>query len=231
MAWKHPSSILVIAILHLIGGGIGLLFGLCGLGMQAATHGNPAAAFQFTPPNPQQQKQQQKQQQFQKDLQAHMDQEIPYNHVVTYGNMGANLLLDVMLVTAGVGLLYLKSWARTLSLLYAGLSLLEKVGAIAYAAITFPAMASFMERQAQGDPNLAMMGSFAKFGMVFAIIVNLLLAIYPIVVLIVLTRPSVKAAFAGQGAPEVGPEAEERWDEGRFRDDREPPPETYTREP
>jgi hypothetical protein len=227
MAWKHPPSILVIAILHLIGGGVGLLFGLCGLGMQAATHGNPAAAFQFGPPNPQQQKQQQ----FQKDLQAHMDREVPYNHVVTYGNMGYNLLLDVMLITAGAGLLYLKSWARTLSLVYAVLSLLEKVGAIAYAAITFPLMSSFLERQAQGDPNLAMMGSFAKFGMVFAIIVNVLLAIYPIAVLIVLTRPSVKAAFERQGAPEVSPQAEERWEEGRFRDDREPPPETYTREP
>jgi hypothetical protein len=32
MRRQRPTSILVIAILHLVGGGLGLLFALCGLG-------------------------------------------------------------------------------------------------------------------------------------------------------------------------------------------------------
>jgi hypothetical protein len=227
MRRHRPTSVLVVAILHLVGGGLSLLFGLCGLGRQVVSQGNPVM-FQRGPQGPEQKK---RLQEFQKALQAHLDRELPYNRTVKYINTGNSYLLDVMLISAGIGLLYLQPWARTLSLVYAVLSLLAKVITIGTVSVTWPVLSAFVERQARGDPNLTRISLAMQITEVIMIGLLVIVAIYPIAVLIVLTRPSVKAAFKRKRAPAIDSEAEERWEEGRFRDDREPPPETYTREP
>jgi len=71
MKAKRPGSVLTIAVLHLIGGGLGLVFGICGGGfllMQSRLMQSPLV-------NPQD---------MGIRLQKHLEQQIPYTGAVQY---------------------------------------------------------------------------------------------------------------------------------------------------
>jgi hypothetical protein len=184
---KIPTPILVIAILHLVFGIPGLLFGLCGAGMQAITQGNP----QLFQPNPQQGAVQQ-------EMNAYMDEHVPYHRASNYSLIGLNLLLSILMITGGIGLFYLKPWARTVSLVYAVLSLLEKLFSLIQTLVIWPTMQNFFNEQGQKNQAMAMASSFFGISMAVGLGVVFLSAIYPLVVLVILNRPSVKAAFQPQ---------------------------------
>jgi hypothetical protein len=227
MIRKRPTAVLVLAILHLVGGGLGLVCTVCTGGMQLAggnqMFAGPAGGANQSP-------QVKSQQEFQKRLEKHVETELPHQKAVTYANLGLDLVLDVMLISAGIGLLSVQPWARVVSLVYAALSILAKVIGLVNLAFTWPVMSAFIEQEGRRDPNLQMMTSMMPAIMVGTAVVTVLFLIYPIVVLVILLRPSIAAAFRGEYPPTPA-EQEEPWGADRDRQGErdEPPSEAFTR--
>ncbi len=188
---RRPASVLVLAILHLVGGGLDLVGQLCTGAMLAAGGTNPFGGMQGGAGQ---------------DPAVHLQkaiEAIPGQQAFTFGELAINLLLDVLLITAGIGLLSMKPWARILSLVYAPLAILNRLGAFAYTLLVLmPALDTIMVQELGRDPQiktaLQAASSFMRMAMVVSAIVNLLFIIYPIVVLIILNLSHVKAAFSGK---------------------------------
>ncbi|MHC4481456.1 MAG: hypothetical protein ACYS1C_10890 [Planctomycetota bacterium] len=103
------------------------------------------------------------------------------------------LAATIALFAAGVGLLLLKPWARILSLIWGIYDIVMEVGGLViHFAFIRPALA-----QVAGGPD-AMRATFATVG---AVVGGCLGVIYPILLLIFMTRPRVVDAFEPEGAP------------------------------
>jgi hypothetical protein len=112
------------------------------------------------------------------------------------------VLSCMLLLAAGVGLLFLKEWARKLSIGYAVYAILFGIAGIAlnFVFLTRP----MLERasQQQGPEAAGAMGGAigASIGGCFGLI-------YPILLLIFMMRPNVKAAFRPLDLPPSLPSA------------------------
>src|SRR5262249_12030748 len=96
-------------------------------------------------------------------------------------------LLSLFLIVAGFGLLGMKPWARSLSLLYAVLSILLTLGLLAFDLLyLMPALHG-------GPPPLNPVGELIQ---------AVTFLIYPVVTLCVLLSPGVAAAFRGDRPPD-----------------------------
>jgi hypothetical protein len=197
---RRPASVLVLAILHLVGGTLGLLGSLCGIVGQVIG----PQMFAFGPSNPAQD--------MQKRLLQHLEA-TPGYHAITWGSLVVGLVLDVLLLTAGVGLLNMRPWARILSLVYAPLSILNRLFAIVWSvAVMLPATAAFLEQNAGNDPVMKAAAAWGKIGGIIGAIMSAIFLIYPIVVLIILNLHTVKAAFLGESeAPPPSLPEDEGW--------------------
>jgi hypothetical protein len=209
--------VLVIAILHLVGGGLGLFGSFCacgGLLMGSAfssfpmptvpTRPGQAAPIQ-PPPGP-------------GEIMKYYNDNVPGYQAFTIGSIAVSILLDVMLLSAGIGLLNMRPWARMLSFVYAPMSILNRIGTFIYQLIfVMPATEKFYAQ----NPVFAGMSSFMSITTGMGLFVNLLFILYPIAVLVVLLMPSTVAAFRGEPPARV----EDLIDEDSDSEDpwREPP--------
>jgi hypothetical protein len=194
---NRPTAVVVLGVLHLVGGGLGLLGTVCGglgQGLQGAFPTPGGAGGQENPGV----------------LLQRKLAELPGQPGFTYGELAANLVLDVALVAAGIGLLQMRPWARTLSLIYAPLSIVNRLVGVVYSlVVVIPALDGIIRqmldemnrhRPAQA-PNFPI-DTFAntmKMVMIGSTVLSALVIAYPIVVLILLNRPAIKAAFFGEG--------------------------------
>lgn len=124
------------------------------------------------------------------------------------------LLLNILLVISGIGLCGLKEWGRALALWVAALKIVRLIAVYGFLALVvvpivvrqFTAMFQEMfEEMAKAGPpgqrmpaqaELNQLGTIMGATMtIFAVGMIVLGVIYPIIVLIVLTRPRVKAAL------------------------------------
>jgi hypothetical protein len=120
--------------------------------------------------------------------------------------MKVSLLLGVaasfVLLAAGIGLLRLKPWARKLSIGYAIYGIIFSVlGALMNFLFLFRPMLAEAAR-AQGPEAAGAMG-----GAVGGMIGSLTGMIYPILLLVFMTRPKVVAAFQAPAEPPILPPA------------------------
>jgi hypothetical protein len=188
---RRPPAVLVLAILHLVGGGFDLLGAVCGgIGMAMQNSGAFTARGPGAAGGPDM-----------AEMQRKMNA-LPGYQAVQLGELGATLVLGVMLLAAGIGLLNMQPWARTLSLTYAPLAIATRLGSFVYALlVVIPGLEEiFRGMAAQARPGAGadeMMG-FVKMGGTVGAVVQLLFIAYPIVVLVVLTRAHVVAAFRGE---------------------------------
>jgi hypothetical protein len=212
----RPTPVLVIAILHLVGGGLGLFFSLCGcagllMGSAFSSFPMPTAPArpgQPSPPPPP----------GPGEVMKFYNENVPGYQAFTIGSLAVSFLLDGMLLAAGVGLLNMRPWARVLSLVYAPISIVNRLVAFVYQLVlVVPAT----EKLYAQNPALAGMSSFMSITSVLGLVVSLLFIIYPLTVLVILLMPSTAAAFRG----EVPARAEDVSAEGSYPDDpwREPP--------
>jgi len=106
---------------------------------------------------------------------------------------------SIALCAAGIGLLLLKEWARVLSIVYGILAIvLEIVGTIISVVVLLPAV---MSRTA-GLQGPAALGP--RVGAIGATIGGCFGLVYPVLLLIFMTRPKVVAAFKAQpDAPDM----------------------------
>ena len=212
----RPTPVFVIAILHLVGGGLGLFSSICGCGgllmgsafssmslpTVPARPGQPAPP---PPPGP-------------ADIMKFYNENVPGYQAFTIGSLAVSFLLDTMLLAGGIGLLNMRPWARVLSLVYAPISILNRLVAFLYQLVlVMPAT----EKLYAQNPVLANMSSFMSITTGVGLFVNLLFIAYPITVLVILLMPSTAAAFRG----EAPTRAEDLGDEDSYPDDpwREPP--------
>lgn len=220
MSFARPTPVTVIAILHLVFGGLGLLCSLFALLMQSVFDPTKLMAMGGAPPgaakgiDPQ-------------ELMKQVQERMP-SYIQTAGiAFGAvDVILSIMLIIAGIGLLQMRSWGRILSILYAVVSILIK---IAFAVYTFilvmpvsrevnQVMFQQLRAQAKNPQEQAMMQAMmgmADMMSMLQAVVPLITMVYPIVVLVIMFLKSTRQAFAG----EVLPIGEDEYDR-RAEDDR-----------
>jgi hypothetical protein len=88
-------------------------------------------------------------------------------------------------------------------------------------AVVIPATEAAIRKVTAAIPAMSEAMSIGmSVGLYMGLIVTLLILCYPVAVLIVMTRPSVAAAFRGE-LPETEREPEDYWDEPRRQPDEE----------
>lgn len=101
----------------------------------------------------------------------------------TYAGMVLGLVVSILLIAAGIGLLKVQPWARTVSIGYAIYGILmATIGTIIGLTVILPAMAD------QGGATAA----GARIGVVIGSVTGF---IYPVLVLIFMLRSDIKEAF------------------------------------
>ena len=126
----------------------------------------------------------------------YMNTNVPGYLAFTIANLALSFLLDLMLISGGIGLLKMQPWARWLSLVYAPISILMHVASFIYQLVwVIPATKALSAKTAAAMPGF---GSIMTLSSGIAAFVALLIVIYPIAVLIVLLLPSTAAAFRGE---------------------------------
>lgn len=200
MARYRPQAVLVIAILHLVGGGLGLVSGICGGAMQLSGAGQSFTG--FTPPAQPGQKQPMSQAEMTKKMEEALERAVPGYKIAQYFELGSNVVLSSMMVAAGIGLLSMRSWARTLSIVYAILSILNHIWAVVWGVVFMMpgmnAMTAVMEEGMGPNAPKGMMSTIMTAGGILGVVFSALVTIYPIAVLIIMMRPHVVAAFRGE---------------------------------
>jgi hypothetical protein len=184
-ARRRPASVLVLAILHLVGGGISFLLSLC-CGVAALLLILNPNAVGSTP-----------EVKIGVDLVRYLEQNLPSFRVVNIITLAVGLGLDLVLILAGVGLLRLRPWARKASLVYAPLSIVLRLFSFFYAFLLVePVQREYFQGLAARTPAL----SSGQFGQGLVLYLSLLFLTYPVVVMWILTRPTIKAAFEGEAS-------------------------------
>jgi hypothetical protein len=100
----------------------------------------------------------------------------------------AGIVLGVVLIASGIGLLFLQNWARIVAVIY---SVLDIIVVVAGALFSPRVMPQAVMSQAHGA-QAAVFELSAKIGMVIGVGIGL---VYPVLLLIFMTRPKIIEAF------------------------------------
>jgi hypothetical protein len=205
MTQNRPTAVLVIAILHFIVGGLGLLQSVCGGvlllsgGMEMmAKIGGPQAAHQIE-----------------------VMEGLPYYKFYMVGNLVVDLVFDMMLLAAGFGLLRMRAWAHKLSIAYAVTSILHKVIIAIYTFSYLLAIYDHLPPFAANQPGTQeVQRMVAVMQKAVAGATPFITMIYPLAVLVIMLWPAVRSAFGGGVSPPPMNEAieqieeDDRWGRG-----------------
>jgi hypothetical protein len=150
-----------------------------------------------------------------KELQEILKHAPPAYEGWSLAQLGIWAVLAVLLIVGGIGLINMRPWGRTASLLYALISLASKIAALViHFTVLMPALQPFIEQAQAADPEL---GRFLNLGFLFLGLLPLVMCIYPVIVLIIMLLPSTARAFRRE---EAGPVETDRGEPGGFDDDR-----------
>jgi hypothetical protein len=212
---NRPTAVLVIAILHFVFGGFGLLGTVCGGAYLLVISLIPLPQ----PPG-------QAKIPTYADIMSAIDEKAPGFIAVTIGGMVFSLVLSVLMIVAGFGLVRMRPRGRTLSIVYATLSILTTLLSFVYnLVVAMPVMPGVMEQMlptgaaGPGNPQQAqamqnMMRSIFNMSYYAGLATPFIQMIYPVSVLIVMYLPRVRAAFR-EGPPtaaEVVPDETDRFE-------------------
>jgi hypothetical protein len=165
---QRPTSVTVLGILNLLFGGLGLL----GIVMTLAMVLNPKPRGWMLDPA------------------INVVQENPgYAHYARIGN-SIGLVANIVLIAAGFGLLLLKPWGRVLSIGFSGYAILSEIVDVF---VTGHYVLPLLEKASHmpNGPQKAAMTGAAVGGIVGPCFV----AIYPLILLLFMFRPNVKAVL------------------------------------
>ena len=184
---KRPTSVTVFGILNIVFS----VFGMCGL---ALTLAQPTIqqAFQDAVKDAGQEV---KEDPLQKAVAA--DPNLKLLQKIT---TGSNVVSTLVLLIAGIALLLMKPWGRTLSICFAIYDLLSK---IVFSVLSYRAMMKIIAAQepAADAPPADVLGGIFAAGFGCSLI---FLLVYPILLLIFMLRPTVAAAFGAPGDVDHG---------------------------
>jgi hypothetical protein len=193
-----------MGILNIVFGSLFLLCTVCGGALLLMMLGN-SSMFQIGGVNPVQ------------DMWDFVKREIPAYPAIAIGSLVAGLVLNALLLISGIGLLNMQNWARVLALIYSVITIIEQIGSLIFTiAYVNPVMtrweADFHRRFAGRLPPGGMGGGDSAFQNLTTVAGAILGMVYAIVLLVMMLRPSVAAAF-GTGPPPEEPLAD-RYGEG-----------------
>jgi hypothetical protein len=213
---ERPTAVLVIAILHFVFGGLGLLGGLGGcasiLCMGAIFGAMPQPKQGVNPMT---------------EITRLYDS-IPGFYPVMIGQSVVGAILGTVLIAAGIGLLKLRPWARTASIGYAIAEIVVTLAATVYTlSVVNPAvekwMVEFNEKMSQqmgpgaGGPPPTMPMMSGGSNTAITILSALVSVAYAVVVLVVMNLTPVREAFAGARGRGLG-----RYEKDEGREEHEP---------
>jgi len=197
---RRPTAVVVIAILNLLFGCLGLLFAATfvlftmtemGEVLVQINQTNPGRIKGMSAP----------------EIQDALAQKVP--HYATFTNIGAtwDALVSVALVLSGWGLLKMRSWGRTLAILYGFAQIVAKIVSTAYAFLFVqPALAELMQRALDEAP-LGFQRAVVEWTLGFMSAASIAAAVvapmYPVLVLVAMFLPSVRKAFRPEPKPSV----------------------------
>ena len=176
---QRPTSVLVFGILNLVFG----LLGLCGTLAALAMMYGPLA---------------EQMAQMGKDNVTVQLQADPTYHGFMLVMSVVGFPFTILLVAAGVGLLRMRPWGRTGSIVYGVYDIIATIAALVmnYVFILFPLM-----QRVDQLPEAERVGVMA--GMMGGIAGGCISLIYPILLLVFMYRANVRAAFAAVAAAEM----------------------------
>jgi hypothetical protein len=181
MPAQRPGSVTTIAILQIIFGALGLccgIAGLSGLGGQS----DPKAA------------------EAQAKTEEIINKRLPGAIAATKALTYVAPVIALLMLLSGIGLLQVQPWGRSCALLSAALGLLYLLTEVVILLFgVMPVLDDILEAArglglAQDAINLIRLILLVRVG------ISVVLLIYPLLVLYLMTRPHVKAAFAGQAS-------------------------------
>jgi hypothetical protein len=213
MPRSKPTAVTVIAILQLIFGGLGLciaLANLAGLPQQMAALNQQNV--QKLPPA--------QRPPTQAELEEKVEKHLPSYQAIQKGSLAGSAVLCVLMLLSGIGLLAMRPWGRFVAITYAVLSILYTVASLVFtAAVVMPAMSEAIQDLAgQGNAQAQLMAQAMQIGMVAGLAIGALVVIYPIIVLVIMLLPSVRAAFRGETLPAEPEDYRDAGPPGEYRD-------------
>jgi hypothetical protein len=187
---KRPAAVVVLAVLQVVFAALGM----CNTAFQVSGLDIQLASLTATPG-----------QASEADLLAYWREHVPGERAVELAEAVSDAVLAVLMVAGAVGMLRLRAWGWYLTLAYAVLDIL----AIAAEAVfnfgaRLPALTEFMRGippSPPGGPDAQTLALFAQLTHVGTFAVTALVVVYPILVLIIVTRRRVRAAFGGEPVP------------------------------
>lgn len=184
---RRPTAILVIGILNIVFGALGLICNpikIVGSLVPTPEAGAPEMA--GMPPE-------------QSEMMRKLNEVSMSPAVKTYQifDGGIGFLFSAILLAAGIGLLVMKPWGRTLSLVYAFYGIAAAIATMVFSWMMIITPLFQLVEQAP-DPQAKQIMQFGAYGgMGGALAQSCFSAVYPVVILIVLTRPSITRALQG----------------------------------
>jgi hypothetical protein len=213
--------VLVVAILQILFGSLGLLFGLCGGAIQLG-----GGAKMFTPPGAQAAG---------PDVEGMIRARVPYYDAWQAGGVVLGIAAGAVMLVSGIGLLRMRSWARKVTIGYACYNIVVTIANFVFAlTVTAPIMKEVMA-EIRADPKLPpqavsvinMTETFTTIGTYS----GLVLLAYPIILLAVMFFPHVREAFRAAALPPAKDEEDGDWEYDDEPDDEESPPGAAGEEP
>jgi hypothetical protein len=198
MPKKRPTAVTVIAVLNFVFAGLSIAASLCVTGIAALAYVGLSNAPAPKPGEP--------------DLKSFInliDQEVPSLKYYMVGSLALELVMKVILIAAGIGLLRLRPWGRTLCLVYAVVTILVTIASTAYTiAVSNPGMeqaqhrwiAEIQEKQRAAGQVVMQQPANNPFGgsvggAVGSVIGAVIGITYSVVLLVIMSLPNVKRAF------------------------------------
>jgi hypothetical protein len=216
MARQRPGSVTAAAVMCII---YGSLFTLCGSCSLLSLALQSAGKNLFGGGNPQLE-------QAQKQLQDALEDDMPAHPAVEVSGTVLELVEALALLVAGIGLISIQRWARTLVFVTAIITILSTLfHAVYVAGFVIPSINRAPAAQANDEVRFMRMALVATY--TAAAVVDVLAVVYLLIVVLLLRRRQVRAAFAAGG---LDGEAEEQHepmqeDEGWGRSGDQPGPE------
>jgi hypothetical protein len=195
---RRPVLVTWVAVFHLIFGGLGLLC-VGGVIVTLATGVGKSGG----PPPANENPQQKAARELQERVQARAETEAPWEKALSPYHTAANLLLVLLLVVAGVGLLQMRKWGWWASVAFGVLCLLMQIYLLLFDLLyRYPAESRILEEELQAAAAVAPVPGFVAMALRARLFVPAGLAalfmLYPLIVLLVMILPSVRAAFRGE---------------------------------
>ena len=204
MPSPRPGSVTAAAVLSII---YGSLFTLCGMCAVAGMVGQGAMVKNFFGGNDPVQIQ------VQNEWEQALQRDVPTYQAFQIGTNFVNLALAVSLLIAGIGLLSMNPWARTLAMTASLLAILSYIFQVIYLGVyVFPSMnrifqeilPAAMARQGAAGPGLDEAMRLIRVVMtvivVITVILYVLIIVYLFIIVMLLRRQHVRAAFAAVAA-------------------------------